>query len=123
MNNFSSRDIIKYLSNILDWKTKRRIVVIESDDWGSIRSSSRDSLKYLQKKGMPVEKCHYMSNDSLASEQDLVSLFEVLSSFKDGHDNSPIITANCLTANPDFLRIKNSDFQEYYFEEFLNCLI
>ena len=29
------------LLNILGWRTKRHIVVIESDDWGSIRMPSK----------------------------------------------------------------------------------
>jgi hypothetical protein len=110
------------LRNIRGWTSKRKIVVFESDDWGSIRSSSKEGLKYLKNKGIPVEKCHYMTNDSLASEKDLTYLFEVLYSFKDISNNSPIFTANCLMANPDFERIKDSHFNKYYFEKFTDTL-
>ena len=34
------------LLNIPGWRTKRHIVVIESDDWGSIRMPSKDVYVY-----------------------------------------------------------------------------
>lgn len=40
-----------HVSNIPGWRTNRKIVVIESDDWGSIRMSSLEAFKNLLKAG------------------------------------------------------------------------
>ena len=40
-------EIQVYLSNLPGWFTKRKIVVIESDDWGSVYMPDRKSLEAL----------------------------------------------------------------------------
>jgi len=110
------------LVNIPGWRTKRKIVVIESDDWGNIRTPSREIYNKFLKMGFPVDKDCFCKYDSLESENDLINLFEVLSSFKDLKGNSPVITANTIVANPDFDKIKESDFQVYYYELFTESL-
>ena len=77
----------KNIRNIPGWQTKRKIVIIESDDWGSIRMPSKEAFKRLQKAGIPVEKCPMNSYDSLASEEDLSALFQVLQTVKDKNKN------------------------------------
>lgn len=110
------------LFNIPGWRTKRRIVIFESDDWGSIRMPSRDVYNTLLKAGIRVDKCPFCSFDSLATEDDLTSLFGVLRKFKDKNGNHPVFTANCVVANPDFLKISETDFNEYHFELFTETL-
>lgn len=102
--------------SILGWRTPRHIVVIESDDWGSIRMPSKDVYNRLLKNGIRVDKCHYCTNDSIASEKDLSLLFELLNSFKDKNGSPAIVTANVIVANPDFEKIKASDFSTYYYK-------
>lgn len=108
----------KHLKNIPGWRTGRKFVVFESDDWGTVRTSSKKGLDALRGLGAEVDKCHYMQNDSLASESDLSFLFEVLSKVKDKENNPATITANCLVANPDFEKIRSSNFSSYYNEDF-----
>ncbi len=72
----------RHWHNIPGWRTNRKIVVFESDDWGSIRMPSRKVYKHLLKNGIPVDKCPFSKYDSLASEEDLTALFEVLSKHK-----------------------------------------
>ena len=112
--------IKQYLSraifNIPGWRTNRKIVVIESDDWGSIRMPSKEVYHLCLKAGYPVDKISYESYDSIASEDDLELLFDLLTSFKDKHGNPPVITSNCLVANPDFERIKADEFRSYHYE-------
>lgn len=109
------KNIIKGLINFGGWHSNRKIVVIESDDWGSIRMPSIDVYNKLLKSGIRVDKCHYCSNDSVASESDLTALFEILTSVKDFNGSSAVITANVVVANPDFDKIRESDFQKYYY--------
>lgn len=106
------------LLNIPGWCTKRHIVVIESDDWGAIRMPSREVYDRLLSEGYRVDKNVYESNDSLAREDDLTALFEVLNKHRDRNGKHPIITANCVVANPDFEKIKASGYQSYYYERF-----
>lgn len=116
------RKIKHILLNIPGWHTKRKIVVFESDDWGSIRMPSRNIYELLLKKGIAVNRFPYNRFDSLASENDLTLLFEVLFSVKDKNGNSPIITANTIVTNPDFEKIQGSDFREYFYEPFTETL-
>lgn len=110
------------LINIPGWHTNRKIVVIESDDWGSIRMPSREIYETLLKKRLNVDQLSYNRYDSLACEDDLNALFEVLDSIKDKNENSAKITANTIVANPDFEKIRNADFQEYFYEPFIQTL-
>jgi len=104
------------LFNLPGWRTKRKIVVIESDDWGSIRMPSREVYQTCLAAGYPVDKISYERYDSIASQDDLELLFDLLTSFKDQHGNPPVITSNCLVANPDFERIKADGFRTYHYE-------
>ncbi len=108
--------VARNLFNIRGWKTKRKIVVLESDDWGSIRMPSKDVYDKLLASGIEVNKCSYCKYDSLETEKDLNLLFDVLLSCKTGSGQNPVITANTIVANPDFEKIKESDYKEYYFE-------
>lgn len=106
---------MQYISVQRCWNTKRRIVVIESDDWGSVRMPSREVYDALLKANIRVDKCHYCKYDSVASEDDLELLFDVLNSVHDSVGHPAVITANALVANPDFQRIKEDNFQKYYY--------
>lgn len=110
------------LLNIPGWRTKRHIVVIESDDWGAIRMPSKKVYEKLLSEGYRVDLNKYEKNDSLATGKDLTELFNVLSKYTDINGNHPVITANCAVANPDFEKIKESDFQNYYYEPFTETL-
>src|SRR6056297_3463585 len=87
------------LANILGWRTDRKIVVFESDDWGSIRMPSKNVYHKCLKAGYRVDKIAYERYDSLASEDDLELLFDLLTSYKDINGNHPVMTANVLPAN------------------------
>ena len=97
--------------------TKRHLVVIESDDWGSIRMPSREVFEKLQAAGDDPAKDGFLSNDCLERESDLLHLLEVLSSVKDSKGHPAVMTANFAMANPDFDKI---DYQngQYAYEPF-----
>lgn len=116
------QNIYRNLLNIPGFKSSRKIVVIESDDWGSIRMPSIDVFNELIAKNIRVDKLEYNKFDSLASESDLHKLFEVLHSIKDKNGNSAILTANTIVANPDFEKIRESNFTRYYYEPFTETL-
>lgn len=117
--------ILKNVSNIPGTILNKKIVVIESDDWGSIRMPSVKTYNDLKGKGLDLDSGdskRYNLNDTLASSEDLVGLFELLGSFKDNKGNNPVFTAVSLVANPDFDKIKANNFQEYYWEPFTETL-
>lgn len=106
----------KNLVNIPGWRTSRKIFLIESDDWGSIRMPDLETINRLESKGLDLHANHFTRLDSLEKEQDLLDLFSILRNYKDKEGRFPVITANCLVANPDFLQIERSDFRRYHFE-------
>ncbi len=115
--------IICNLSQIPGWRTNRKIIVIESDDWGSVRVHNREAFLGMQAVGLDVSKTHYDTVDALESNEDLQDLFSILSDIKDKSGNHPVFTPMCIMGNPDFDKIAASNFEEYYFqplEETLN---
>jgi hypothetical protein len=117
--------ILKNLSNIPGWRTKRKIVVFESDDWGTIRTSSVEAVDRLIEKKIDfisLDAQRYSYNDSLATTEDLSALFEVLTSVKDCNNHSAVFTALSLVANPDFHAIRESGFNQYFYEPFTDTL-
>jgi hypothetical protein len=104
------------LINSPGWRTKKKIVVIESDDWGSIRMPSKDVYQKFVNHGLNLSNSDYNRIDTIESNDDLLQLYDVLSSYRDCNGNHPVITANMVIGNPDFKRIKDSDYQQYYYE-------
>ena len=112
----------KELYNMFGWRTKRHLVVIESDDWGTIRMPSREVYDEFIRRGIKVDRDPYCRYDNLATKHDLENLFEILQSVQDKNCHPAVITANTLSANPIFDKIKESDFTQYYFEPFTETL-
>lgn len=110
------------LINLPGKRIKDKIVVFESDDWGSIRMPNRSISSRARAMGINIESSSYTLYDTLASSNDLQALFDVLSEFKDFSGNHPIITFNTVTANPNFELIAESNFKQYYYEPFTNTL-
>ncbi len=110
--------INELLNGYRGWRANEKIVVFESDDWGSIRTTNNKALDDLRRLGAAVDNCHYLMNDSLETPADLVDLFSVLNKYKDCDGNPPVFTFNTIMANPNFLKIQESDFNKYYFTPF-----
>ena len=98
---------------------KEKLVILESDDWGALRTPSYNVLSEFQKYGFDLSKSIYKV-DALASETDLNSLFDLLLSIKNREGQNPVLTSNSIMANPDFEKIRDSEFKEYHFEPFYN---
>jgi hypothetical protein len=113
--------MIKKLSNLLGWRTDRKIVIIESDDWGSFRfknAQTRDLFLPPDQK----DKCWMSYNDCFESADDIKKLFEVLTSIKDKNKANAKFTFLMNPSNPDFKKIKTSNFKQFYQESFLQTL-
>jgi hypothetical protein len=105
-----------HLVNLSGWKTGQKIVVFESDDWGSLRMPSVAAYGTLLAAGIPVDKSPYCKYDNLCSAEDVRLLFDVMQKHKDSRGNHPVITANVVVGNPDFEKIKASGFHHYFYE-------
>lgn len=114
--------LFRNISNIPGWTSNRKIIVFESDDWGSIRMSSKESRDELMRYGFDFQNQAFNLFDRIESNEDLEMLFDILTKFRDKNDNHPVFTAVNIVANPDFDKIKASEFSEYFFEPFTTTL-
>ena len=104
-----------FKNNLSGWSTNRKILVIESDDWGSVRIPSKNAFKALQEDGIEANKCPFLSFDSFEQVDDFQALYSTLKQIQDTFGKSPKITANYIMSNPNFSAIEASNFREYKF--------
>lgn len=116
------KTIVSNVKNIPGWRTNRKIVVFESDDWGSYRAPSREVYQKLIDGGIKIQKSVYDKYDALENPKDLELLYEVLGSVKDKNNNPAVYTPFVNTANPDFAKIKQDNFSKYHFEPFYDTI-
>lgn len=115
--------IRRNISNIPGWRTGRKILVIESDDWGAVRIKDKAAYEALKNKGLNVDRIHYDSVESMESNEDLEALYHLLQSLKDKNGNYPIFTGFCIMGNPDFEKIKASEYEQYFFQPLHETLL
>ena len=116
------QQLTHHLLNVPGWHTRRKILVIESDDWGSVRMPSKEVYDEFMRRGIPVDKDPYCRFDNLATTEDLEALFDVLTSVKDKNGRYAVLTPNAVVVNPVFDKIRESGFTEYHFEPFTETL-
>ncbi|PHN01488.1 hypothetical protein [Flavilitoribacter nigricans] len=114
-----SNYLLRILANAPGWRTSRKIIVFESDDWGSIRIPSKEVYEILLKKGVKVDQDIYSKYETLENEEDLEGIFSLLEKYKDSNGNNPCFTALCIVANPDFKKIRSNNFDSYEYETLL----
>lgn len=119
MNVLSSFLLDKYY-NLRDFRTNRKIVVFESDDWGAIRVPSRQVWEQLLSEGYVMDKRPYERYDTLETNEDVEALFDVLRRYEDSKGEHPIITLNYLSQNPNFEKISENRFSEYVGESIVD---
>jgi hypothetical protein len=91
---------------------KDKVVVFESDDWGSQRIPDKTVYNYCLKNGYPMNQNIYTQYDCLESVEDVSRLKDVLNSYS----SKPMFTLNMILANPDYLKIKESNFEQYFYK-------
>lgn len=114
--------IALYIKNLPGCKTKRKIVAIYVDDYGSIRVKDKAAQVRLAEGGITVYSNRYSAFDTLASVEDFQKLFDVLSSVKDSKGHHACFTPFANIANPDFEKIRESNFTQYFREPFTETL-
>ncbi|QUC68209.1 hypothetical protein [Aristaeella hokkaidonensis] len=106
-----------YENNRKSAHINKRILVIESDDWGSIRTPSQSTLKELFAIGDNPYKEPFIANDAIESEQDIIELCNTLSKFVDKNKRPLVFTANYSLCNADFSKI--TETKKYARETFI----
>jgi len=113
-------ELVQLYSNLRGWKTSRKLLVIESDDWGAIRMPSVAVYEALLSAGIRVDRSPYDKIDCLESREDFELLMEVLADHKDGVGENPVMTFNTVMGNPDFEKIKKDNFSVFHHEHFFD---
>jgi len=111
-------NIILNLKNIPGPTVAKKIIVIEADDYGGIRTPSVEAYKKMEEAGVSIDPSRYNLFDTLEDKEDLECLFEILYSVKDINGNPAVFSPFVNVANPDFEKIKAFDYQEYFYEPF-----
>lgn len=100
-----------------------KIVVFESDDWGKGISGTEFFQKMSENFSveefvipLTYKKDLKWMRNSLETIEDLEMLFSTLEKHKDSRGRHPVFTANIVLTNPDFKKIKDSNFDEYFYK-------
>lgn len=111
------RFLLDNLKNVRGWRTRRRLVVFNVDDYGNVRLASRQARDELGMAGLVVDTptSRFDRLDAIETREDLEALFEVLDSVVDAHGRPAVFTAYALSANPDFARIVR-EMTGYHYE-------
>ncbi|QSX09592.1 hypothetical protein J0B03_05915 [Alkalibacter rhizosphaerae] len=112
------RDRIREATNRRGWESMKKILVMESDDWGSIRTPSKEVLQKLTDLGDPAGTDPFTRWDALESEKDIQCLMDLMTEFSDRRGHPAVMTMNVAVANPDFEKIEANGFKDYYYESF-----
>jgi hypothetical protein len=99
-------------------KTRKPVVIIESDDWGGIRMPNKETYDKLFKAGLKVSSNPFNKFDSLETPEDLERLVKIFKGIYENFGKKVKITQNFIVGNPDFEKISNDRFNSYYFESF-----
>lgn len=110
----SKRNISRFISNIPGWMTTKKIVVIESDDWGSARFPNIETVEAFKQAGYDVDKCGFSRYDCLETNEDIEMLSHLLESTSNKFGKQVRLTLLCNTSNPDYEKIESTRFKEYH---------
>lgn len=91
-------------------KLKNQYVIIESDDWGAVRSTPK-SIQFLKSIDKYNELDSYQRYDCLETHDDLQKLYEVLIKFKDKKGRHPLFQLNYIMQNLKTINFNNGSFE------------
>src|SRR5690606_21201343 len=110
---------LNYIRSISrSYKSKRQIIVIESDDWGSERIPNQFVQQQLLNAGIGITKNPYTLFDTLEREEDILALNDVLERIEKQYEKKIQLTANFILANPKYNAIEKNQFENYFYEHF-----
>lgn len=101
-----------HVKNIYGWKTRRKIVVFSVDDYGNVRVDSREARARMDAAGLKVYS-RFDALDHLETTEDLMQLFETLSSVQDKNGRNAVFTPFALPCNIDFEAMRLNQFTAF----------
>lgn len=107
--------LLSNLKNIRGWKTDRKIVVLSVDDYGNVRTDSKEALQQMEKEGLKP-KSRFDALDTLETREDLERMYEVLTSVKDKNGRYAVLTPFAMPCNINFEKMAETGFREYHYE-------
>jgi len=110
----ASKKIKQNLLNLPGWRTDRKIVVFESDDWGSMRMPSIEAINNLEQQGIRLKHLKYATLDTLENKADILDLHEVLMNNPSSSHELPVFTTNMVLGNPDYSKIEVHNFEDFH---------
>lgn len=111
---------MRLATNLRGWKTSRKLLIFESDDWGAMRMPSREVWRRLRNAGINVDNSNYDRLDCLESRDDFQALMNVIDTHRDAKDRPPIFTMNTVMGNPDFEAIERDKYQRFHHQHFFH---
>lgn len=113
--------LLSLSGHLRGWRTRKKLLVFESDDWGEIRMPSAAALAAMKRTGMERHLTLLDYLDCLETHEDFDALMNVLSSHRDKHGNPAIFTLNTVMGNPDFEAIRSDGFEVYHHQHFFDA--
>lgn len=108
-------NLLLNLKNVYGSRTNRKIVVFSIDDYGNVRVDSKKARENMTKAGLKILN-GFDQYDTLENEEDLLMLFESLSSVKDKNGRNAVFTPFAMPSNINFEKVIESGYQEFYHE-------
>lgn len=96
--------------------TIKKLITFESDDWGSLRLQDESIPQKLRDANVPTHTCgagFFNEFDTLENSEDLTLLTDLLLNYEN-RNGTPKFTFLQLAANPDFQKIEDSNFTNFY---------
>lgn len=109
---------LRLATNLCGWKTSRKLVVFESDDWGAIRMPGRRAYEQLLNEGIRVDRSPYDRLDCLENRDDFQALMNVIDAHSDTYGRPAVFTFNTVMGNPDFEAIERDGFERFHHQHF-----
>jgi hypothetical protein len=103
---------VRQVKHLAGWRSPEQLVAFAVDDYGSVRTADAAARDVLRRT-VPDFGGQMDEFDAVETRQDLEALFETLARHRDREGNPCILTAYCLSANPDFERIRRERAYSY----------
>jgi len=108
-------DLYNIYQNLNIKSVKGKVLIFQSDDWGSQRMPDLKTFnKLIGLSDINIDACPYNRLDSLENDDDLDNLFNLLIKYKDQENHFPCFTFNMNLFNPNISKIKENSFRSYY---------
>ncbi len=112
------KDYKYFLSLIKSKKLNEKLIVIESDDWGSERIPNIKTREDLRSFGINIDSNPHLKYDTLERLEDLEIFETAIKDIYEKYGKKIKITTNFNVVNPDYDKIAASGYTNYFYQPF-----